>query len=178
MTASEGAESVRVPARVPSLELVEGPDSFQVNLGNVATEARALLDATHRLHGVDVTLDLPDDAAVARVSRRRAGQVMLLLLAHAADHAGGQGVRFVVEPPDDFGDEGPRFAVRTPDARLSGRELNTALLSPVLAGPRHRQLARARELAEAMGGELVASCDERSGLCITVSLPSTGLSSW
>ncbi|MCE9671306.1 sensor histidine kinase [Myxococcus stipitatus] len=178
MTVREGGEPARVPARVPSLELVEGPDVLQANLGNVASEARALLVATRRLHGVEVALDVPEDAALARVSRRRAGQVMLLLLAHAVDHAGGRGVRLVVEPPDDFGDEGPSFRVRTPDARLSERELHAAFLSPVLAGPRHRQLARARELVESLGGTLVGACGEDSGLCVTVSFPAPGLSSW
>jgi len=178
VTVREGGLSARVPARVPSLELVEGPDVHLANLGNVASEARALLAATRRLHGVEVALDVPEDAALARVSRRRAGQVMLLLLAHAVDHAGGKGVRLVVAAPDDFGDEGPCFRVHTPDARLSERELRAAFLSPVLAGPRHRQLARARELVESLGGALVGACDEVSGLCVAVSLPAPGVSSW
>ncbi|MFP2926023.1 sensor histidine kinase [Pyxidicoccus sp. 3LG] len=164
--------------RVGALAPVDAPDVHQVDVAEVARYAVELLSATRRLHGIEVALELPEDLVPARVSGRRMQQVMLLLLAHAADAANGQGVRLVVDPPDDFGDEGPRFQVMTLGASLSERELQAVFLSPMLVGPVHRRLARARELVESMGGTLGVTRGAASGVVVTVELPAPGLASW
>lgn len=164
--------------RGPTLALVDVPDNFHVDVAEVASAAVELLGATHRLHGVEVSLALPEDAVPVRVSGRRMQQVMLLLLAHAADTANGQGVRLTVDEPDDFGDVGPRFQVVAPGAVLSEREAQAVFLSPMLVGPQHRRLARARELVESVGGTLDVARGAASGITVTVELPAPGLSSW
>ncbi|MCY1023713.1 sensor histidine kinase [Pyxidicoccus sp. MSG2] len=162
--------------RGPALALVDSPDRPQVDVAEMARGAVELLTATRRLHGVEVALELPEDAVPARVSSRRMQQVMLLLLAHAADAANGQGVRLAVDAPDDFGDVGPRFQVVAPGASLSEREAQAVFLSPMLVGPLHRRLARARELVESVGGTLEVA--RGAGITVTVELPAPGMSSW
>ncbi|WP_240359835.1 ATP-binding protein [Pyxidicoccus trucidator] len=164
--------------RVGTLESVDVPDVFRVDVAAIARNAVELLGATRRLHGVEVALHLPEDVVPARVSGRRLQQVMLLLLAHAADATHGQGVRLVVDAADDFGDEGPRFQVVATGASLSEREAQAVFLSPMLVGPLHRRLARARELVESMGGTLVVARGASAGITVTVELPAPGLSSW
>ncbi|QSQ28133.1 HAMP domain-containing histidine kinase [Pyxidicoccus parkwayensis] len=160
------------------MELVDAPDHLRVDVAEVARAAVELLRATRRLHGVEVALELPEDAVPARVSSRRMQQVMLLLLAHAADAGNGQGVRLTVDEPDDFGDVGPRFQVVAPGASLSEREAQAVFLSPMLVGPLHRRLARARELVESVGGTLDVARGSGSGITVTVELPAPGLASW
>lgn len=164
--------------RGPSLEVVDAPDHLRVDVAEVARAAVELLNATHRLHGVDVSLALPEDPVPVRVSSRRMQQVMLLLLAHAADAGNGQGVRLALDEPDDFGDVGPRFQVEAPGASLTEREAKAVFLSPMLVGPLHRRLARARELVESVGGTLAVARGDGSGITVTVELPAPGLSSW
>lgn len=164
--------------RVATLESVDVPDVLRVDVAVVARDAVELLGATRRLHGIEVAVELPEDVVLARVSTRRMQQVMLLLLAHAADAANGQGIRLVVEPPDDFGDVGPRFQVMAPGASLSEREAQAVFLSPMLVGPLHRRLARARELVESVGGTLEVARGASAGITVTVDLPAPGLSSW
>ncbi|RKH65501.1 ATP-binding protein [Corallococcus llansteffanensis] len=161
------------------LESVDLPDVFQVNVALSARDALGLLDATRRLHGVQVVLEVPEDPVIARVSRRRLEQVFLLLIAHATDTAtpGASTVRVVVDPPDDFGDVGPRFQVVMPGVALSERELRSVVLSPLRVGSTHRRLARARELVDAMGGELsVERLEEGTG--VSIQLPAPGLASF
>ncbi|MFP2904612.1 sensor histidine kinase [Pyxidicoccus sp. 3LFB2] len=164
--------------RVGTLESVEAPDVFRVDVAAIGQTAVELLRATRRLHGIEVAVELPEDVVPARVSSRRLQQVMLLLLAHAADAANGQGVRLVVDAPDDFGDVGPRFQVMAPGAQLSEREAQAVFLSPMLVGPLHRRLARARELVESVGGTLEVARGASAGITVTVDLPAPGLSSW
>lgn len=164
--------------RFATLESVDVPDVLQVDVAAVARNAVELLTAARRLHGVEVALELPEDVVLARVSSRRIQQVMLLVLAHAADTANGQGVRLVVDAPDDFGDVGPRFQVVVPGASLSEREAQAVFLSPMLVGSLHRRLARARELVESMGGTLEVARGASTGITVTVELPAPGLSSW
>jgi K+-sensing histidine kinase KdpD len=164
--------------RPAPLESVDVPEVFRVDVASVARDAVELLGVTRRLHGIEVALELPEDTVLARVSNRRLRQVMLLLVAHAADAANGQGVRLVMDPPDDFGDEGPRFQVVTSGAVLSEREAQAVFLSPMLVGPLHRRLARARELVESMGGTLAVARGAVAGITVTVELPAPGMSSW
>ncbi|MBJ6762645.1 sensor histidine kinase [Myxococcaceae bacterium JPH2] len=166
--------------RSQALEPVDVPDVLQVDVAVAAHNALELLGATRRLRGVEVKLSLPDEPVIARVSRRRLEQVLLLLLAHAADTLGGEspGVRLTVEPPDDFGDVGPRFHVVTPGASLSDREIQSILLAPLLVSSPHRRLARARELLESVGGTLSVARELPSGTRVTVELPAPGLASW
>ena len=166
------------PERGSALQSVEAPDVFRVDVAAAAQDAVELLSATRRLHGIEVALELPEDPVPARVSSRRMQQVLLLLLAHAADAANGQGIRLAVDEPDDFGDVGPRFQVVAPGASLSERELKAVFLSPMLVGPLHRRLARARELVESVGGTLEVARGAASGITVTVELPAQGLSSW
>lgn len=176
---TQGA-AASTPARGQSLEPVDVPDVLQVDVAVSARNALELLSATRRLHGVQVELELPEDPTIARVSRRRMEQVLLLLLAHAADTASGDApqVRLTVEPPDDFGDVGPRFHLATPGATLSERELQAVFLAPLLVGSTHRRLARARELVESVGGTLAVVRGTPSGTTVTVELPAPGLASW
>jgi signal transduction histidine kinase len=164
--------------RFATLESVDAPDVLRVDVAAVACNAVDLLNAARRLHGIEVALELPEDVVLARVSSRRIQQVMLLVLAHAADTANGQGVRLVMDAPDDFGDVGPRFQVVAPGASLSEREAQAVFLSPMLVGPLHRRLARARELVESMGGTLEVARGASIGITVTVELPAPGLSSW
>jgi C4-dicarboxylate-specific signal transduction histidine kinase len=159
---------------------VDVPDVLQVDVVSSARNAVELLRATRRLHGVEVVVLLPEDPVIARVSRRRVEQVLLLLLAHAADTATGEHpqVRLTVEPPDDFGDVGPRFHITTPSSALSERELQAVFLAPLLVGSPHRRLARARELVESTGGSLEVARGTPSGTTVTVDLPAPGLASW
>ncbi|AKQ66463.1 Adenylate cyclase [Myxococcus hansupus] len=176
----EAAAPHRAPfhARSAGLSLVDGPDVLRVDVADVIQGAVELLLATRRLHGIQFSLELPEDPVPANVSHRRLQQVLLLLLAHAADAAGGQGVRVVVDSPDDFGDLPPRFQFHVAGAQLSPRELQAVFLSPMLVGPLHRKLARARELTESMGGTLAVASDAREGLTVTVELPAPGMTSW
>ncbi|MCP3141989.1 histidine kinase [Pyxidicoccus xibeiensis] len=174
----QGAQEQGKSGRVAALASVDVPDVHQVDVAEVARYGVELLGATRRLHGIEVALELPEDPVLARLSGRRMQQVMLLLLAHAADTANGQGVRLAVDPPDDFGDVGPRFQVLVPGASLSDRELQAVVLSPMLVGPVHRRLARARELVESMGGTLEVARGAASGLTVTVELPAPGLACW
>jgi signal transduction histidine kinase len=146
------------------LEPVDLPDVFQVDVVQSVRCALGLLASTRRLHGVEVALELPDGPVPARVSRRRLEQVLLLLVAHAVDAAapGAVCVRVVVEPPDDFGDVGPRFQVVMPPPRVDSPQ---------------RRLARARELVEAMGGELSLEPQE-AGTTVCVQLPAPGFASF
>ncbi|WP_095958900.1 ATP-binding protein [Corallococcus macrosporus] len=183
MNAVEGARAseqllVAAPRRATSLALVDLPDVLRVDVAEVVGGALELLSVTRRLRGVQVSLDLPEEPVPANVSHRRLQQVLLLLLAHAADAANGQGVRVVVDAADDFGDEPPRFQVQIAGASLSARELQAVLLSPMLVGPLHRKLARARELTESMGGTLAVSSAAKVGITVTVELPAPGMSSW
>ena len=57
--------------RVTTLESVEVPDVFRVDVAAVARDAVELLGATRRLHGIEVSLELPEDVVLARVSGRR-----------------------------------------------------------------------------------------------------------
>lgn len=164
--------------RSAGLASVEGPDVLRVDVADVIQGAVELLSVTRRLRGIQLSLELPEDPVPANVSHRRLQQVVLLLLAHAADAAGGQGVRVIVDIPDDFGDLPPRFQFQVPGAQLSPRELQAVFLSPMLVGPLHRKLARARELTEAMGGTLTAASDAREGLTVTVELSAPGMTSW
>ncbi|MFB1480837.1 sensor histidine kinase [Corallococcus sp. RDP092CA] len=161
------------------LEPVDLPDVFQVDVVACVRDALGLLGATRRLRGVEVTVALPEEPVRARVSRRRLEQVLLLLVAHAADVAppDAAAVRVEVEPPDDFGDEGPRFQVVMPGVSLSEREARSVALSPLLVGSPQRRLARARELVDAMGGELALEHGEE-GLAVRVLLPAPGLASF
>ncbi|MHA7631551.1 sensor histidine kinase [Corallococcus sp. M7] len=161
------------------LESVDLPDVFQVDVAVCVRDALGLLGATRRLHGVEVSLELPEDPVVARVSRRRLEQVLLLLVAHAADVAppAAPSVRVVVDPPDDFGDTGPRFQVVMPGVSLSERETRSVALSPLRVGSPQRRLARARELVDAMGGELAVERLEE-GTAVSVLLPAPGLASF
>ncbi|NTX38594.1 sensor histidine kinase [Myxococcus sp. CA033] len=177
-TSGEAGDGVGHPARAPRLESVEGPDFHQVDVAALMRESMELLEAARRIHGIAVNLELPDEAVLARTGLRRTRQVLLLLLAHAADLAGESGVRVSLDPPDDFGDVGPRFQVVTPDAHLSERELRAVFLSPMLVGPTHRRLARARELVESVGGTLDVVRGAESGLTVTVELPAPGLACW
>ncbi|WP_223632729.1 sensor histidine kinase [Corallococcus sp. EGB] len=161
------------------LEPVDLPDVFQVDVTACVRDALGLLGATRRLRGVEVAVELPDDPVPARVSRRRLEQVLLLLVAHAADVAppDAAAVRVVVEPPDDFGEEGPRFQVVMPGVSLSERETRSVALSPLRVGSPQRRLARARELVDAMGGELALERLEE-GMAVRVLLPAPGLASF
>ncbi|WP_426751986.1 sensor histidine kinase [Myxococcus sp. Y35] len=167
-----------LPERTAGLALVDVPDVFRVDVADVVASAVELLSATRRLRGVQVSLELPEDPVPAHVSHRRLQQVVLLLVAHAADAVDGQGARVVVDSADDFGDLPPRFQVQTPGVQLSARELQAVSLSPMLVGPLHRKLARARELTEAIGGTLTVASDAARGLTVTVELPAPGMSSW
>jgi C4-dicarboxylate-specific signal transduction histidine kinase len=173
-----GQQALGAPARVNTLESVDAPETFRVDVAVAAHDAVALLGATRRLHGIEVALELPEDPVPARVSSRRMQQVFLLLLAHAADAANGRGIQLTVDAPDDFGDVGPRFQVAAPGASLSERELKAVFLSPMLVGPLHRRLARARELVESVGGTLEVARGAASGITVTVELPAPGMSSW
>ncbi|MFP2958797.1 ATP-binding protein [Myxococcus sp. 1LA] len=166
------------PRRPASLALVDLPDVLRVDVRDVVGSALELLSVTRRLRGVQVSLELPGDPVPANVSHRRLQQVLLLLLSHAADAANGQGVRVVVDAADDFGDEPPRFQFQVAGASLSARELQAVFLSPMLVGPLHRKLARARELTESMGGTLAVSSSAAAGITVTVELPAPGMSSW
>src|SRR5215217_2847525 len=177
-TSGEATNEGARPVRAASLESVEGPDFHQVDVAALMRESKELLEVTRRIHGIAVKLELPEEAVLARTGLRRTRQVLLLLLAHAADHAGEAGVRVSLDSPDDFGDEGPRFQVVTPDAHLSERELRAVLLSPMLVGPAHRRLARARELVESVGGTLDVARGVEQGLTVTVELPAPGLACW
>ncbi len=164
--------------RAAMLASVDGPDVLRVDVADVVCNAVELLSATRRLRGIQLSLELPEEPVPAHVSHRRLQQVVLLLLAHAADAADGQGVRVVVEPADDFGELPSRFQFQVSGARLSARELQAVLLSPMLVGPLHRKLARARELTEAIGGTLTVASDAERGLTVTVELPPPGMLSW
>ncbi|RKH74586.1 sensor histidine kinase [Corallococcus aberystwythensis] len=161
------------------LEPVDFPDVFQVDVAVSVRDALGLLGATRRLHGVQVALELPEEPVMARVSRRRLEQVLLLLVAHAADVAPPEApaVRVVVDPPDDFGDVGPRFQVVMPGVSLSERETRSVVLSPLRVGSPQRRLARARELVDAMGGELALERLD-AGTAVSVQLPAPGLASF
>ncbi|WXH33362.1 hypothetical protein WA016_07365 [Myxococcus stipitatus] len=177
-TSGEAEQSARRPISVASLVAVEGPDFHQVDVSALVFESVKLLEATRRIRGNKVKLELPDDAVLARTGQRRTRQVLLLLLAHASDCAGEGEVRLTLAPPDDFGDEPPRFQVVAPEARLSERELRSVFLSPMLVGAVHRRLARARELVESLGGTLTAERGAEVGLTVTVELPAPGLACW
>ncbi|CAM4031408.1 histidine kinase [Corallococcus exiguus] len=161
------------------LESVDLPDVFQVDVAVCVRDALGLLGATRRLRGMEVALELPEDPVIARVSRRRLEQVLLLLVAHAADVApqAAPSVRVVVDPPDDFGDVGPRFQVVMPGVSLSERETRSVVLSPLRVGSTQRRLARARELVDAMGGEFAVERLEE-GTAVSVVLPAPGLASF
>lgn len=178
MRSEAEAREQGAPARVATLEPVDAPEVFRVDVAAAARDALDLLNATRRLHGLEVALEVPEEPVPTRVSSRRLRQVLLLLLAHAADAANGQALRLTVEEPDDFGDVGPRFHVVAPGASLSEREAKAVFLSPMLVGPLHRRLARARELVDAMGGTLEVARGAVSGITVTVELPAPGLSSW
>lgn len=182
MSAALDAKGSPVDGGSPSihgLEPVDLPDVFQVDVAVSVRDALELLGATRRLHGVEVTLELPEAPVIARVSRRRLEQVLLLLVAHAVDAMTPEApaVRVVVDPPDDFGDVGPRFQVVLPGVSLSERETRSVVLSPLRVGGPQRRLARARELVDAMGGELsLEQLDEGTG--VSVQLPAPGLASF
>ncbi|NMO19154.1 sensor histidine kinase [Pyxidicoccus fallax] len=178
-TRLDGVQQEQNPTvRLTALESVEAPEVFRVDVTEAVADAVELLGVTRRLHGVEVTVELPQDPVPTRVSSRRLRQVLLLLLAHASDTANGQGVKLTVDEPDDFGDVGPRFQVVTQGASLSEREAKAVFLSPMLVGPVHRRLARARELVDSMGGTLEVTRGAASGITVTVELPAPGLSSW
>ncbi|AGC45731.1 hypothetical protein MYSTI_04437 [Myxococcus stipitatus DSM 14675] len=177
-TSGEAERSTNRSLPVASLEPVEGPDFHQVDVSALVFESVKLLEATRRIRGNKVKLEIPGEAVLARTGQRRTRQVLLLLLAHAADCAGEGEVRLTLAPPDDFGDEPPRFQVVTPEARLSERELRSVFLSPMLVGATHRRLARARELVESVGGTLTAERGAEAGLTVTVELPAPGLACW
>ncbi|WP_342374084.1 sensor histidine kinase [Myxococcus stipitatus] len=177
-TSGEAERSANRVAPAPLLELVDGPDFHRVDVSALVIESVKLLEAKKRIRGNQVKLELPGEAVLARTGQRRTRQVLLLLLAHAADCAGEGEVRLTLAPPDDFGDEPPRFQVVTPDARLSERELRSVFLSPMLVGATHRRLARARELVESVGGSLTAERGAEAGLTVTVELPAPGMASW
>ncbi|MBZ4373113.1 sensor histidine kinase [Corallococcus interemptor] len=161
------------------LEPVDLPEVFQVDVSRCVRDVLQLLRATRRLHDVEVALELPEDPVMARVSGRRVEQVLLLLVAHAADMAPPQApaVRVVVDPPDDFGDEGPRFQVVMPGVSLSERETHSVVLSPLRVGSPQRKLARARELVDSMGGEFALERLD-GGTAVRVQLPAPGLASF
>ncbi|MBZ4409295.1 sensor histidine kinase [Myxococcus sp. XM-1-1-1] len=177
-TSGEAGAAPQAASRRALLASVEGPDSQQVEVAALMEEALELLEATRRIHGIEVKLELPGETVLARTGARRTRQVLLLLLSHAADHAGEGSVRVVLDAPDDFGDEPPRFQVVTSAARLSARELQAVFLSPMLVGPAHRRLARARELVESVGGALGVERGDGEGLTVTVELPAPGLACW
>ncbi len=177
---TQALEQLQAPVhgRAACLVPVDSPDVLRVDVAEVVGGAVELLSVTRRLRGVQVSLELPEEPVPANVSHRRLQQVLLLLLAHAADASNGQGVRVMVDSADDFGDLPPRFQVQVAGASLSSRELQAVFLSPMLVGPLHRKLARARELTESMGGTLEVASSAAAGITVTVELPAPGMSSW
>nr|AAO66297.1 adventurous gliding motility protein Z [Myxococcus xanthus] len=134
---TQALEQLQAPVhgRAVGLVPVDSPDVLRVDVAEVVGGAVELLSVTRRLREVRVSLELPEDPVPANVSHRRLQQVLLLLLAHAADASNGQGVRVMVDSADDFGDLPPRFQVQVAGASLSSRELQAVFLSPMLVGP-------------------------------------------
>ncbi|XXF75710.1 sensor histidine kinase [Myxococcaceae bacterium GXIMD 01537] len=163
-----------------------GPGSRDVrnlDVGGVAEHVVEVLRATQGLGGAQVHLELPEEPLHAVVSHRRLEQVLLLLLASAAEQ--GQGVndlapeiRVRVEEPDLLGEQNPTFHVQGSAWRLEEDAMSAIFSGRGSLGGPWRRLARARQLVESMGGQLSVTSRGARGLTVTVALPGVGFASW